>query len=233
MAPAFGGVFRGSSRRKSGSWAPALHKISAKRKYLKFVWNAYSIRGKTHHSRIKRWRSASFKPACRAPWVRAGLLNQPVPDSVHVDVAKPRQIRLLVSKQSVPILKPNGSAGSTIDLIDVLRRHRMQVLQQSPQSTRLSRFRNKMVVIREDRPGLELPSVLACERKQRIRYVGQALRVMKEMRSVICSGSDDIGPRITQTMDRCMRPVWKGRYWVHDCPRLPYLYVYLYMNSWL
>ena len=134
-----------TKKREQSSRTPQI--LSANREHLELIRNIYAVRREGHNGRIKCPRSSSFKPACRTPRVRARLPNQPVPDSIRVNVVQPRQICLLTADQSIPILKPNGPAGSSVYTIDILRRYRMQMLHELSQGGRLARLCDKMVVI--------------------------------------------------------------------------------------
>jgi hypothetical protein len=161
---------------------------------------------------MKRSRSAPLNPTGRTPWVTARLLNKAMPDCVRVHIVQPRQMGLLVGKQSLPVLKPNGSARSSIHQIDFFCGHRMQMPHQSSQSARLSRFPNKVVVIRENGPSLKFPIVLASERQQRLRQVRQTRRVMEVMRPVVSCRGDYENPRIAQPMRGRVWPIRSGAF---------------------
>jgi hypothetical protein len=81
---------------------------------------------------------------------------------ISMNVTEPRKIRPLVSKSRLAEIEPHLSFRGTIQLVDPTRRFDMQDAQHITQGCGVGsgrrRVSNEMVVIREPRPRLQLPT---------------------------------------------------------------------------
>jgi hypothetical protein len=71
-----------------------------------------------------------------------------------MNIVEPRSDRLRIRQLRIPILKPHRPPNRPIQPIHKLRRHRMEVLHQPLERGRLLRIAHKMIVIRENSPGM-------------------------------------------------------------------------------
>ena len=111
----------------------------------------------------------SFKPTCRTPQVLIRDRDQAVLHRILMHVVQPGKIRLLVGKSRLPEVVPNFPARRIIKFISPLRSFLMQQ-SQHPRKTfgtvGRGRMGNKVIVIRKNCPGLQVPTEIASDGKQ-------------------------------------------------------------------
>jgi len=109
-------------------------------------------------------RGRPFKPRRRTPRILAGLRHQPVFHRILMHVIQARQIRPLLRQTGVPENMPNLPPWLALQFINPTGGFHMQHAQHPAQTGGIGgisgRVRDEMIVIRENRPSLQLPAEL-------------------------------------------------------------------------
>ena len=70
---------------------------------------------------------------------------------------------------------------------------------------------NKMIMIAENRPGLETPAEVGGDSEQTAVEHAEALCAAKVVQLQVRAGGEEIGPTLSQLVSRCVRPGSMGR----------------------
>src|SRR5712692_2132612 len=134
--------------------------LNVRRIHREVVHDLDTLGANPHDRLIERLLGLPFEPSRRAPRVVRWLGHQTMSHSIAVDIVQPGQIRPRISEMRIPILKPYSAAGSLILQIDFFGSDGMQMSDESRQRDCFLLGRgHEVVVIGENRPGLELPAV--------------------------------------------------------------------------
>src|SRR4051812_17798745 len=128
-----------------------------------------------------------------------------------MNVAQPGQVRLLKGQTRLPVVETHLPVGEPIQLVDVTRRLEVQLLDQRNQTLRVCRrVADEVVMVRENRPGLELPAErLRLREELRLEKV-QAVGPAEIMDLLVGAGRDDVGALLAESVQWGVRPVAVG-----------------------
>jgi hypothetical protein len=119
-----------STRRRENSvrfWTAAVHRRFSHR--LKIILHFHPVNLEAVNRPYLCRRCRAFKPRCGAPWVLVRHRHQFVLHRVLVDVIQPCQIAVLNRQCGVPKIEPDLPAFQAIKLIQIVRRHPVQMLE--------------------------------------------------------------------------------------------------------
>jgi hypothetical protein len=136
---------------------------------LEIIRHLDAVDFKTFHSVYECRRCIALEPRGRAPPVILRQWDDAMPRWIMMNVVQPRQIRSLECNVALPKLKPHFPSGCVVPDIELSGRLHVKFAQKFPQRVRLGRSRNKMIMIRQDCPGAQIPIELGCAVEQRFQ----------------------------------------------------------------
>jgi len=177
---------------------------------IEFICHLHFCNVESIYGLYLRKRCCPFKPTRGTPRILIRDRDQPMFHRVLVGIVEPGKVRYLVREPSLPIVKPDLT---TWVLIEVVYKfwslhmqcfhHRRQTLCVFIQSWGL---RDKVIVIGEHGPCLEMPVEIVGYRQQAVMELTQALRTPEMVRLLVGASRDKIRAAVRKLMRRRVRP---------------------------
>ncbi len=181
---------------------------------LEIIRNMHPINLETINGFDHRGRGGTLEPSRRTPRILVGHGYQTVFHRVLMNIVQPGQIGLLVSKPCFAKVEPHLPSSRSIELVYPLSRLHMEHAKHIGKVRSIGclrwRMGDEMVMVRENGPSLELPTILTCYCQQAPMQNGQAVCAAEIMGFKICTGGDEVSPPHGQPVCRGVWPRCPG-----------------------